>query len=257
MCVADQLTGGRLDFGVGSGVAPIEHAWFGSDWTERRERFEDTLRIICRALATGEISSEGSVYHDFPTVPFATRPVQDPIPFWYPGNPAAAGRYGMSLMWPGPIDRQAYDVYVDAWNSHRGDTLRVDGPDSRPRVGCTMILAIAPTETEALDIARRGMDGLVRRAEAVHENDRLIMPPEDCEKALGPLRAILAHVEDAVAAGSGTVEQITERFAAILEPGLIEHVDLQLPTGDMTFDEARRTFELFAAEVKPQLEQAS
>ena len=128
MCVADQLTGGRLDFGVGSGVAPIEHAWFGSDWTERRERFEDTLGIICRALATGEISSEGSAYHDFPTVPLATRPLQDPIPFWYPGNPATAGRYGMSLMWPGPIDRQAYDVYVDAWNEHKGDTLRVRRP---------------------------------------------------------------------------------------------------------------------------------
>jgi alkanesulfonate monooxygenase SsuD/methylene tetrahydromethanopterin reductase-like flavin-dependent oxidoreductase (luciferase family) len=254
MCVADQLTGGRLDFGVGSGVAPIEHAWFGSDWTERRQRFEDTLGIICRALATGEISSEGSVYHDFPTVPLATRPVQDPIPFWYPGNPSAAGRYGMSLMWPGPIDRQTHDVYVEAWNSHRGDTLRVDGPDSRPRVGCTMILAIAPTEAEALEIGRRGMEGLVRRAELVHQNDRLIMSPEDCEKALGPLRAILAHIEDGIAAGSGTVEQISERFAAILEPGLIEHVDLQLPTGDMTFDEARRTFELFAAEVKPRLE---
>jgi len=124
-------------------------------------------------------------------------------------------------------------------------------------VGCTMIVAIAPTEAEALDIGRRAMEGLVRRAEAVHLNDRLIMSPEDCEKALGPLRAILAHIEVAIAAGSGTVEQITERFAAILEPGLIEHVDLQLPTGDMTFDEARRTFELFAAEVKPQLEQAS
>ena len=71
MCVADQLTGGRLDFGVGSGAAPIEHAWFGSDWRERKERFEDTLRIICRALATGEISSEGSTYHDFPTAPLA------------------------------------------------------------------------------------------------------------------------------------------------------------------------------------------
>jgi alkanesulfonate monooxygenase SsuD/methylene tetrahydromethanopterin reductase-like flavin-dependent oxidoreductase (luciferase family) len=257
MCVADQLTGGRLDFGVGSGVAPIEHAWFGSDWTVRRERFEDTLGIICRALATGEISSEESVYHHFPTVPLATTPVQDPIPFWYPGNPATAGRHGMSLMWPGPIDQQAYDIYVEAWNRHRGGPLRVDGPDSRPRVGCTMILAIAPTEREALDIARRGMDGLVRRAEAVHENDRLIMSPEDCEKALGPLRAILAHVEESVAAGSGTVEQIAERFAAMLEPGLIEHVDLQLPTGDMTFDEARRSFELFAAEVKPQLERAS
>jgi hypothetical protein len=101
------------------------------------------------------------------------------------------------------------------------------------------------------------MEGLVRRAELVHQNDRMIMPPEDCEKALGPLRAILAHIEDAIAAGSGTVEQIAERFAAILEPELIEHVDLQLPTGDMTFDEARRTFELFAAEVKPQLESST
>ena len=88
-------------------------------------------------------------------------------------------------------------------------------------------------------------------------HDRLIMSPGDCEKALGPLRAILAHVEDAVAAGSGTVDQIAERFAAMLEPGLVEHVALQLPTGDMTFDEARRTLELFASDVKPQLEKAS
>ena len=51
-----------------------------------------------------------------------------------------------------------------------------------------MIVAIAPTEREALDIGRRAMDGLVRRTEAVHENDRLIMSPEDCEKAIAPLR---------------------------------------------------------------------
>ena len=55
----------------------------------------------------------------------------------------------MSLMWPGPIDQQAYDTYVEAWNEHKGDTLRVDGPDGRPRVGSTMIIAIAPTEDEA------------------------------------------------------------------------------------------------------------
>ena len=75
-----------------------------------------------------------------------------------------AGRHGMNLMWPGPIDQRAYDVYAEAWHEHKGDTLRFDGPDAAPRVGCTMLLAIAPTEREALDIARRGMDGLVRRA---------------------------------------------------------------------------------------------
>ncbi|HEV7134296.1 MAG TPA: LLM class flavin-dependent oxidoreductase [Gaiellaceae bacterium] len=257
MCVADQLSGGRLDFGVGRGVAPIEHAWFGSTWTEGRERFEDTLGIICDAFATGEISSANSRFHDFPAMPLATKPLQDPIPFWYPGNPVTAGRHGMSLMWPGPIAQEAYDLYVETWAKHRGDTLRVDGPDSVPRVGCTMVLAIAPTEAEALEIARRGMDGLVRRAEKVHTRDHLVLSDEDCAAALRPLHSILAHIEDAIAAGAGTTEQIAERFAAILEPGLIDYVALQLPTGDMTFDEARRTVELFASDVKPQLERAS
>ena len=32
MCIVDNLTNGRLEFGVGRGVAPIEHYWFGSDW---------------------------------------------------------------------------------------------------------------------------------------------------------------------------------------------------------------------------------
>lgn len=256
MCVADQLTGGRLDFGVGRGVAPIEHAWFSSSWAESRERFEDSLRIICRALSTGEISSEGSAFWDFPPVPLATKPLQDPIPFWYPGNPAIAGRYGMSLMWAGPITREAYDVYVDAWNEHLGDGLRFEGPDGRPRVGCTMLVAIGP-EKEALEVARRAMNGLVRRTSNVHRNDLLIMSEEESYAAQGPLRAILAHVEDAITAGAGTADQIAERWAAFLEPALIDYVALQLPAGDMTLDEARHTLELFASEVKPQLEKAS
>jgi alkanesulfonate monooxygenase SsuD/methylene tetrahydromethanopterin reductase-like flavin-dependent oxidoreductase (luciferase family) len=257
MCVLDQLTGGRLDFGVGRGVAPMEHAWFGSTWTESRQRFEDTLGIICNAFATGEISSANSVYYDFPTAPLATKPFQNPIPFWYPGSPVVAGRHGMSLMCAGPIDQRTYDVYVETWHKHKGDTMRLEGANARPRVGCTMLLAIAPTEREALDIARRGMDGLVRRAHNVHKYDHLVLREDECEAALGPLRSILAHIEDAVSTGAGTADQIAERFAGILQPGLIDYIALQLPTGDMTFDEARRTVELFATEVKPQLEKDS
>lgn len=43
----------------------------------------------------------------------------------------------------------------------------------------------------------------------------------------------------------------------MLEPGLIYYVALQLPTGDMTFNDAKRTVELFATEVKPLLEKDS
>ena len=132
-------------------------------------------------------------------------------------------------MWPGPIDQASYDLYVETWHEHRGDTLRMDGPNSEPRVGCTMVLAIAPTEDEALDIARRGMDGLVRRADDVHRTTISSCPEDECEAALGPLRKIIAHIEDAIAAGAGTVDQIAERFAAILEPGLIDYIVAAAP----------------------------
>jgi alkanesulfonate monooxygenase SsuD/methylene tetrahydromethanopterin reductase-like flavin-dependent oxidoreductase (luciferase family) len=248
MVVVDNLTNGRLDFGVGRGVAPIEHYWFGSNWPESRDRFVDVLGIICDAFATGEISSENSKFYDFPTIPMSTKPVQNPIPFWYPGSPVTAGRHGMNLMWPGPIDQASHDLYVETWNAHKGDTHRVDGPNSVPRVGCTMILAIAPTENEALGIVRRGMDGLLRRAHNVHKDDHL------CDAALGPLRGIVAHMEDAIRLGAGTAEQIKDRFATILAPGLTDYIVLQLPTGDMTLDEAKRTMDIFCSDVKPALE---
>ncbi len=53
LCVADQLTGGRFDFGVGRGVAPIEHYWFGSEWPNSPDRFTDILGIICRRARDG------------------------------------------------------------------------------------------------------------------------------------------------------------------------------------------------------------
>jgi alkanesulfonate monooxygenase SsuD/methylene tetrahydromethanopterin reductase-like flavin-dependent oxidoreductase (luciferase family) len=255
MCVVDNLTGGRLDFGVGRGVAPIEHYWFGSNWPDSTDRFTDVLGIIADAFASGEeISSENSKYYDFPTMPLSTKPIQNPIPFWYPGNPKTAGRHGLNLMWPGPIDQAAYDVYAETWHEHKGDRIRMEGPDGAPRVGCTMLLAIAPTEDEALDIARRGMTGLTRRAHNVHRHDHLVLPEEECEAALGPLNRIMEHIEDAINAGAGTPSQIAERFAAILEPGLTDYIVLQLPTGDMTLYEAQRTMELFITEVQPQLE---
>ena len=254
MCVVDNLTDGRLDFGVGRGVAPIEHYWLGGDWPESRERFVDVIGIMCDAFATGEISSENSKYYDFPTMPMATMPVQNPIPFWYPGSPVTAGRHGMNLMWPGPIDQASYDIYAENWYAHQGDTHRVEGPDAAPRVGCTMLLTIAPTEAEALAITKRGMDGLMRRTHNVHKFDHLVLSEEECDAALGPLRNIIAHMDAAVTAGAGTAEQIKERFAGILAPGLTDYIVLQLPVGDMTLDEAKRTMEIFCSDVKPALE---
>jgi alkanesulfonate monooxygenase SsuD/methylene tetrahydromethanopterin reductase-like flavin-dependent oxidoreductase (luciferase family) len=257
MCVVDQLTEGRLEFGVGRGPVPIEHYWYSHEWSESRDRFTDVLEIIDRALTTGEVSSEGSRFFDFPTMPMAIKPYQERIPFWYPGSPQTAGRHGMSLMWPGKIDEAAYEQYLQAWHDHKGESMRFDGPDSEPRVGYSMLLAIAPTGQEAEDVARRGMEGLVRRTQNAHRFDPLVVSEEECYAAQGPLRAIHANMDIAIQFGAGTPGQIAERVAFLLDDGMADYICFMMPTGDMTFDEAKRTLELFITEVQPQLESAA
>jgi hypothetical protein len=75
-------------------------------------RFTDVLGIIEHALATGEISSEDSRFYDFATMPMSTKPLQDSIPFGYPGSPLtagggathalkiASGRNALTMYWP-------------------------------------------------------------------------------------------------------------------------------------------------------------
>jgi alkanesulfonate monooxygenase SsuD/methylene tetrahydromethanopterin reductase-like flavin-dependent oxidoreductase (luciferase family) len=117
-----------------------------------------------------------------------------------------------------------------------------------------MLLAIAPTEDAAHEIARRGMEGLVRRTGNAHRFDHLVATEEECYAAQGPLRAIHANMELAIQFGAGTPGQIAERLAALLDDGMADYICLMFPTGDMRYDEARRTLELFVTEVLPELE---
>jgi alkanesulfonate monooxygenase SsuD/methylene tetrahydromethanopterin reductase-like flavin-dependent oxidoreductase (luciferase family) len=254
ICILDQLTEGRLEFGVGRGAVPIEHYWFGRQWEDSRERFVDVLGIVQRALADGEISSEGSRFYDFPPMPLSTRPFQERIPFWYPGSPQTAGRHGMSLMWPGKIDAAAHEQYLQAWEDHKGDPIRMDAPGDEPRVGYSMLLAIAPTESEARDIAQRGMDGLIRRTRDCHRFDHLKLSDDECYAAQGALRAIIANMDIAIQFGAGTPDQIAERVAMLLDDGMCDYICFMFPAGDMTIEESRRTLDLFVTEVQPQLQ---
>jgi hypothetical protein len=97
----------------------------------------------------------------------------------------------------------------------------------------------------------------MRRTHNVHKFDHLVLSEEECDAALGPLRNITAHMEDAIHFGAGTAEQIKDRFAAVLAPGLTDYLVLQLPVGDMTLDEAKHTMDVFCSEVKPSLDSAS
>ena len=99
-------------------------------------------------------------------VPLATKPFQDPIPFWYPGNPVTAGRHGMSLMCAGRESRRAPTTPTSRTGSATGATR--SGSTARtadPRVGLHADPRDrAHREGGAGDLAPRR-----RRARAAHE----------------------------------------------------------------------------------------
>ena len=65
----------------------------------------------------------------------------------------------MSLMWPGKIEQAAYEQYLDAWHRTRTTTCAWTAPTTSRGSAYSMLLAIAPTEDEARDIAQRGHGG--------------------------------------------------------------------------------------------------
>jgi alkanesulfonate monooxygenase SsuD/methylene tetrahydromethanopterin reductase-like flavin-dependent oxidoreductase (luciferase family) len=77
--VADILTGGRVELGVGRGTIAIHFRGYGVPREESRERFEESLAIIRQAWANERFSYAGRFYQ-IPSVSIAPRPLQQPHP---------------------------------------------------------------------------------------------------------------------------------------------------------------------------------
>jgi alkanesulfonate monooxygenase SsuD/methylene tetrahydromethanopterin reductase-like flavin-dependent oxidoreductase (luciferase family) len=77
--IADILSNGRLEFGVGRGTAPVHYAGYDIPQEESRERFEESLDFIQLAWTQPSFSFHGKYFRarDLRVVP---KPVQSPHP---------------------------------------------------------------------------------------------------------------------------------------------------------------------------------
>jgi alkanesulfonate monooxygenase SsuD/methylene tetrahydromethanopterin reductase-like flavin-dependent oxidoreductase (luciferase family) len=98
---ADVLSGGRLEFGVGRGTAPIHYVGYNIPQEESRERFEEALEVILKAWTNDRLSYQGTYFHaqDLAVVP---KPIQKPHPpirlaANSPDTFAIAGRLGFPI----------------------------------------------------------------------------------------------------------------------------------------------------------------
>lgn len=86
----DQLSGGRVSLGVGSGWNPAEYQAFGSSLRERGARMDESLTLLRRLWTERDVEGTGRFWR-FAPLTVHPRPVQAPFPpLWVAGNAPAA-----------------------------------------------------------------------------------------------------------------------------------------------------------------------
>jgi alkanesulfonate monooxygenase SsuD/methylene tetrahydromethanopterin reductase-like flavin-dependent oxidoreductase (luciferase family) len=261
LALADIISRGRLDVGIGRGNRPVEFAGYGVPHIESRERMDETLEILVRAWTEERVSHEGRFYtiRDVNVIP---KPLQRPHPPLYQvcvskdtiENAALRGRPMLNSWLRGPIDPLAAnrDIYVTAlekagWSeAERASLLR--------QWGVSRHIYVAPTDAEALAEAR---DAELWYQDAFR---RFVLPEriEQAHPSLQPgFRAMAERlariawptlVAETLAFGSpDTVAGKIEEMRALG----VGRVLCWMSFGGLSQDRVRRSMELFAREVMP------
>jgi alkanesulfonate monooxygenase SsuD/methylene tetrahydromethanopterin reductase-like flavin-dependent oxidoreductase (luciferase family) len=239
LAVLDNISGGRVEIGVGMGYAPHEFRGFGLPVSRRVSLTDEGIEVLRRAFTGEKFSFEGKRYNfqDVTITPGYVQPGGPPL--WIAAMSEAgalrAARFGANLLPQGPRAQS-----LDAWTAK----LRAEGRDpAAHRIGIIRSCLVTDDRERdwgAVRIAeRRRMEVYNRfREEAgghggvagITEADRI------------PQTWVVGDVDHCVA----------ELTSFIEEYGLTDIVSWAVPPG-MRPDEMSPSLERFARDVAPRL----
>jgi alkanesulfonate monooxygenase SsuD/methylene tetrahydromethanopterin reductase-like flavin-dependent oxidoreductase (luciferase family) len=251
ICMLDQMSGGRLELGIGRGVSPHEFAYYGADPDPNvaRETYFESFAILMKALTGGTLTFEGKVY-TFRDVPIELEPVQRPHPpLWYgASDPAAvpwAAQNRVNIVCNGPVEmvRGVVERYRTEWRAAGRKFAEL------PLMGMTRHVVIADTDEEATEIARRGYQRWYASFILLWD-----------QHGTKPFRAAYPNnFDDAARMGfavAGTPETVRDVLAGQIAESGVNYFLCRFAFGDLTLAETQRSVELFSNSVMPGLIEA-
>jgi alkanesulfonate monooxygenase SsuD/methylene tetrahydromethanopterin reductase-like flavin-dependent oxidoreductase (luciferase family) len=162
VALLDVLSGGRVCWGAGRGFDRIEFENFGVPLEESADRFREAVEIVLAAWQNERLHYEGRFFH-FDGVEVLPKPLQRPHPpVWVAASSESAiewaARAGHTIL----MDPHAAHVEIARKRELYRMRLEAHGHRFEGReIPMARLVAVAPTEQQALEVARRGAGWIV------------------------------------------------------------------------------------------------
>jgi len=247
--MVDQISGGRLDLGIGRGFVKNDYDTFDVPWAEGQARLLESLEVVLAAWQHQPFSHHGH-YFQFDDVPVWPPPLQRPHPpVW-----GAASRTPESFAWFGT---HGYNLLtVMSLHSLEGmakliglyrDAATAAGHDlSRLKISTHYQIYCHEDRVEAWRDGERAIRAYSAQLTDARGRGHAV-PPTDQELSLEELLA-----QGRVCIGT------PDDCAAVLERARdtlgLASVDGTFYFGGLDYAKSRRSFELFAREVMPRFQ---
>jgi alkanesulfonate monooxygenase SsuD/methylene tetrahydromethanopterin reductase-like flavin-dependent oxidoreductase (luciferase family) len=249
----DQISNGRLIFGVGrSGVARTYEA-YGVPYAESRERFAEVLDIVRKAWTQEKVSYQGK-YHQFEEVAVVPKPFQQPTP---PIRVAATsadtfvsiGRQGLPIFVAVRYETAAEIApHIAAYRSAVGDA---DGGGVFLRVPAY----IAPSDAQARDEAEPSLIHFYRQQAALLADSAKRAGVDGAERRAATARRLAAMTYEEALKGTvliGSPESVADRLEELRQELGLDGVLMELNCGGkIPHENVMTALRLLCREVMP------
>jgi alkanesulfonate monooxygenase SsuD/methylene tetrahydromethanopterin reductase-like flavin-dependent oxidoreductase (luciferase family) len=248
----DLLSNGRAVFCAGRGFDRREYQAFGIPLEESRERFDEALELVRKALSEEHVTFAGRFYRVDEPITVLPRPVQQPHPPMYVAcfsRPTVemAARGGYHGIFAPFAAAMMFGSLQQAADEFRALAQAAGHPE--PRIMCSYFTAVTDSAAETLAAQERLMYYL-RAVTPANLDPKAKLPPNlaymaDISRRVQTMQAEQLGERSIVA---GDVERCVEIFKRVEAAG-IEEVVLYFNYGAYSHADTVRQMERFARDV--------
>lgn len=177
ICMLDQLSGGRVELGIGRGSLPIELNYFGIHADAVPGRYTEATEILMEAMRGGTLSYRGH-HFELNDVPLTLRPHQRPHPpTWIATSRPESARWaaanGANIACVGPAS--FVRKITDAFRSEGGHNT--DTNDQASFLGLLRMIVVGQSANHAYSLAAPAFERWLESFKFLYDLNAIPFPP--------------------------------------------------------------------------------